>query len=134
MNTSDLQDLATSSSSFSTFCSSSVVLRFVFWAIDSPIAGISRHVLLLEDISPKLNPRFGRPGCLCPTSRSKPFRLGRAYCRRHSSLPCITSQKFTVYFVVDTPLHNCTSDLRPEVAHLNVPEADCPYCSFPQSV
>jgi len=33
-------------------------------------------ILLFEDISPKLNPRPGRPGCLCPTPRSKPFLLG----------------------------------------------------------
>jgi len=91
-------------------------------------------MLLFEDISPKLNPRPGRPGCLCPTPRSKPFRLGWAYCRWQSSLSCITSQNVTVYFVVDTLLHNCTSDLHPEVALLNVPEADCPCCSFPQSV
>jgi hypothetical protein len=104
--------------------------------MDSPFAGVSRQIrfLLFEDMSPKLNLRPGRQGCLCRTSRPKPFCLGWAYCRRHSSLPCITSQQFTVYFVVDTLLHNCSSDVHPEVVHLNVPEADCPCCSFPQSV
>jgi len=60
MNTSNLQDRATlsSSSSFSTFSASSMALRSVFGAIDSPIAGVSRQIrfYVLRISAPSLTP------------------------------------------------------------------------------
>jgi hypothetical protein len=44
----------------------------------------------------------------------------------------IISQTFAVYVALAL-LHNRASDFHPEEAHLNVPEADCPYCDFTQS-
>jgi hypothetical protein len=63
----------------------------LFWGNRLPFCGGFKadKILLFEAISPKLNLRPGRLGCLCPTPRSKPFRLGWAYCQRHSSLPTL---------------------------------------------